>query len=70
MSVFNFSTKEKTKENYNELLYESSVLNFNCAEECICLKFYKVDCIAKSSNGYLQFCNDSNFQITKIGIQR
>ena len=35
MSVFNFSTKENTKENYNELLYESSVLNFNCVEECI-----------------------------------
>ena len=35
MSVFNFSTKENTKESYNELLYESSVLNFNCVEECI-----------------------------------
>ena len=35
MSVFNFSTKENTKENYNELLDDSSVLNFNCVEECI-----------------------------------
>ena len=48
MSVFNFSTKENTKENYNELLYESSVLNFNCVEECIFPNSIKFDCIKES----------------------
>ena len=42
MSVFNFSTKEYTKENYNELLDDSSVLNFDCVEECIFSQFDKV----------------------------
>ena len=65
MSVFNFSTKENTKENYNELLYESSVLNFNCVEECIFPNSIKLIASKKVCIDILKF---AMIQIHNLGI--
>ena len=65
MSVFNFSTKENTKENYNELLYECSVLNFNCVEECIFPNSIKLIASKKVCIDILKF---AIIQIYHLGI--
>ena len=50
-----FLNKGKNQRKYNELLYDSSVLNFNCVEECIFPSSTKVISLKKVHSDIYNF---------------